>query len=119
MGMIVVLTMVFVGAVAGGTLAIRNFRVLLLVPIIVILAASTIATGIVEKAGSGTIALETIAVIVAPQLSYLATGFFAYLIAWPRTLPGVPPVEVPLHDAAEHAAEHQKRAARQHEKFHS
>jgi hypothetical protein len=97
--MAIVVLETVVSVIAGAQLAIWKFRVLSLVPTVTFLVLSAILIGIVERAGPGTIALRAIAVIVAPQLSYLATAFFADLIPWPVTALHARPVADPQHAA--------------------
>jgi hypothetical protein len=87
---IVVLAIIVASVMAGALLATWNFRVLCLLPAIGLIAIAP-PIGFVERAGLGTIALQIIAVIVAPQLSYLATFLSARLIFWPRVLYRVRP----------------------------
>ena len=61
---IVVLALV-VSTIAGALLAIWKLRVLLLLPASAFCVLSAILTGIVERSGLGTIALEAVGVIVA------------------------------------------------------
>ena len=76
---IVVLALV-VSTIAGALLAIWKLRVLSLLPAGAFFVLSAILAGIVERSCLGTIALEAVGVIVALQLSYLATTVFADLI---------------------------------------
>jgi hypothetical protein len=69
----VVLALLVVGAIAGALLAIWKFGVLCLLPAISFLVLIALLIGIIERASPGTIALQIIATLVAPQLSYLAT----------------------------------------------
>jgi hypothetical protein len=83
---IVVLATVFAGAIAGSLLAIWKCRVLCLLPAISFLVLIALLTGIIERASQATIALQIIAAIVAPQLSYLASFLFAGLIPSPPAI---------------------------------
>jgi hypothetical protein len=93
---IVVLAMVFTGAIAGSLLAIWKCRVLCLLPAITFLVLIALLIGVIERASPGTIALQIIAAIVALQLSYLAAFQFAQVTSWPRMAHRMRPVDAPL-----------------------
>ena len=77
--MAVVVLALVVSTIAGALLAIWKLRVLSLLPASAFFVLSAIFAGMVQG-GLGTIALEAVGVIVALQLSYLATAVFADLI---------------------------------------
>jgi hypothetical protein len=100
---IVVLAIVFVGAIAGALLAIWKFPVLCLLPAVGFFVPIAFLIGIVERAGPASIVLQILAAIVAPQLSYLAISLFVRFKPWARAVYRVHPVHTPLH-ATKHGA---------------
>jgi hypothetical protein len=93
---IVVLAMVFIGAIAGVLLAIWKFRVLWLLPAVSFLFLIALLIGIVERASPIAIAFQILAAIAAPQLSYLAILLFVRLV--PRSHAyRIHPVHTSLH----------------------
>ena len=83
--------MVFValGAVAGLLLAVRRYPFFLLAPIVGFLAVGALLFGIIHGSHPGTIGLEVLGSVAAPQLVYLAVNLTADLTRSTRLIPHV------------------------------
>jgi hypothetical protein len=83
--------MVFValGAVAGTVLAVRRCPFFLLVPIVGFLAVGALLFGIIHGSQPGTIGVEVLGSLAAPQLVYLAVSLTADLTRSTRLIPQV------------------------------
>jgi hypothetical protein len=66
-----IVTVCFIGALGGALLGIRSFKVLALVPAIVLLTSYVIVTGIVTGLGFGWIAAYALTAVAILQLTYL------------------------------------------------
>jgi hypothetical protein len=83
--------MVFVtlGAVAGAVLAVRRYPFFLLVPIVGLLAVGALIFGIIHGSHPGTIGVDVLGSLAAPQLVYLAVSLTADLTRSTRLIPHV------------------------------
>ena len=72
--------MIFVlifGAAAGAVLGLRPFRVFVLVPVILVMAAGTIANGFAGGHDPRTMVFGLMAAVASPQIAYIAAAIAA------------------------------------------
>jgi hypothetical protein len=69
------------GAAAGVILGLRHFKVLTLLPVILLVAAAAIADGVVGRLDPRITALVVLAAVVSPQIGYLISSIFVSYIA--------------------------------------